>query len=124
MKIVIIAWAVIILFVIIITADHSGNNDRIYNYLFYGNDCDFDVRGNGYFLAKIKGRYAIGRHAQYGVDEYLTGFSTKGIVSIQMKYKYPATFADSCAAKGYLVAYIKQWVEEQEEKNPKIEILK
>lgn len=79
-------------------------NAKLYNYIMYKSDCNYKVPSE-YHLAKMGNRYVIYRE-DYG-KHYLTSFSTAGLSFIYADIREPSTFADTCAAKGALKAYIK-----------------
>lgn len=108
-------YIILALIVIMLEYDHENGDDRIYNYFVYSKDCDFNIRNTEYYLGKLDGRYVVCKDV-YGI-KCLTGFQVAGIDCIYPEIKPPATFEDSCSAKGYLVAYLKQQDKIHVEKN-------
>lgn len=115
---VIILSATLTFFLIFITLtiDYNSYQCRLWNSIFYVQDCDFKMPQN-YFLGKLNNRYVIG-YRDYG-NHYLTGYEMAGISCIYPDIRKPSTFSDSCAAKGYLEAYLAQ----ERENNVEINIV-
>lgn len=102
-----IIYYVCILFCLTLAADTFLFNDRIYNYVVYKSDCEYKMPPN-YFLATKNGRYLIGTNNSLLGEEYLVSFATAGLDFMPLDINdHPATFADSCAAKGMLEEFLK-----------------
>jgi hypothetical protein len=93
--------AVLILF----TIDRIVFDARAYNAAVYKSDCDYKVPA-GYKIVYNGDRFAVKKESDFSPEFLRT--SNFSIESSIFSFDKPATFQDSCAAKGYLKAYFEQ----------------
>lgn len=94
---------IIYLFILV---DDAFFNSKNFNKIVYGSDCNYEVpAGYKIVYSENKKKYAV---KVLLTEDYYLHNGRGGITTTYSYISEPSLFEDSCGAKAYLKAYIKQ----------------